>query len=388
MQISAGHSTFVFLLPSVIWMLMRDMLRPGFGSLLLVMVGCWSFAAPSLTITNVAGNGTKGFSGDGGPATEAQLNFPTGISRGPDGALYICDTLNHRIRKVAVDGIITTIAGTGVGGWSGDGGTATSAKLNEPYEIRFDSTGNIFWVERVNHCVRKLDSRTGILSTIAGTGAAGFSGDDGPAIRAQLNEPHSIGFDKADNLYICDVKNHRIRKVDMKTGKISTCAGTGEKKPTLDGASLLDAPLYGPRALDFDQAGNLWLALREGNAVYRLDLKPATVHHEAGTGKKGFTGNGGPAKEADLSGPKGVAVAPSGNIYFADTESHSIRMIDSRTKTIHLVAGTGTAGDGSESDPLKCQLSRPHGIFVDKDGSIFIGDSEAQRVRVIRVDKP
>src|SRR5215831_10961844 len=118
-------------------MLMRDMLRPGFGALLLVMVGCCSFAASSQTITNVAGNGTKGFSGDGGSATEAQLNFPTGISRGPDGALYICDTLNHRVRKVALNGIISTIAGTGVGGWSGDGGPATSAKLNEPYEIRF-----------------------------------------------------------------------------------------------------------------------------------------------------------------------------------------------------------------------------------------------------------
>lgn len=358
------------------------------SSLLLLLVGFHAAAAPSLAITNFAGNGTKGFSGDGGPATEAQLNFPTGISRGPDGALYICDTLNHRIRKVTRDDIITTIAGTGVGGWSGDGGPATSAKLNEPYEIRFDSKGNIFWVERLNHDVRKLNPTTGIISTIAGTGTAGFSGDGGPAIRAQLNEPHSIGFDKADNLYICDVRNHRIRKVDMKTGNISTCAGTGERKPTPDGATLSNAPLNGPRALDFDQSGNLWVALREGNAVFTLDFSSATVYHIAGTGKKGFTGNGGPAKDAELSGPKGLAVAPSGNVYFADTESHSIRMIDPRTKTIRLVAGTGTAADGSESDPLKCELSRPHGIFVDKDGAIFIGDSEAQRVRVIRGGKP
>jgi streptogramin lyase len=353
-----------------------------------MLVGFHASAASSLAIDNFAGNGSKGYSGDGGPATDAQLNFPTGISRGPDGALYICDTGNHRVRKVTRDGIITTIAGTGVGGWSGDGGPATAAKLNEPYEVRFDSHGNIFWVERLNHAVRKLDPKTGIISTIAGTGAAGFSGDGGPAIGAQLNEPHSIGFDKADNLYICDVRNHRIRKVDAKTGKISTFAGTGEKKPTPDGVDFLTAPLNGPRALDFDQAGNLWVALREGNAIFSLDLKSSKVHHEAGTGKKGFTGNGGPAKDADLSGPKGIAVAPSGNIYFADTESHTIRMIDPRTRTIHLVAGTGAGGDGSENDPLKCQLARPHGIFVDKDGSIFIGDSEAQRVRVIRVAKP
>ena len=364
------------------------MIHPAYSSLLIMLVGFHASAAPSPTISNFAGNGTKGYSGDGGPATEAQLNFPTGISRGPDGALYICDTGNHRVRKVARDGIITTIAGTGVGGWSGDGGPATAAKLNEPYEIRFDSHGNIFWVERLNHAVRKLDPKSGIISTIAGSGTAGFSGDGGPAIRAQLNEPHSIGLDKADNLYICDVRNHRIRKVDARTGKISTCAGTGERKPTPDGADLLTAPLNGPRALDFEQAGRLWLALREGNAIFSLDLKSSKVCHEAGTGKKGFTGNGGPAKVAELSGPKGIAIAPSGNAYFADTESHTVRMIDPRTKTIHLVAGTGTAGDGSQTDPLKCQLARPHGIFVDKDGSIFIGDSEAQRVRVIRIAKP
>jgi len=362
--------------------------RSTFSSLLILMIGSQAFAAPSLVISNFAGNGTKGCSGDGGPATEAQLNFPTGISRGPDGALYICDTGNHRIRKVARDGIINTVAGTGVGGWNGDGGPAIAAKLNEPYEVRFDSAGNIFWVERLNHAVRKLDPKTGIISTIAGTGTAGFSGDGGAAVRAQLNEAHSIGFDKADNLYICDVKNHRIRKVDARTGKISTCAGTGERKPTPDGADLLTAPLNGPRALDFDQAGQLWVALREGNAIYSLDLNSAKVHHEAGTGKKGFTGNDGPAKDAALSGPKGLAVTPSGKVYFADTESHTIRMIDPRTKTIHLIAGTGSAGDGLESDPLKCQLNRPHGIYVDKDGSIFIGDSDAQRVRIIWTAKP
>src|SRR5215510_1245064 len=139
-------------------------------SLLLMFLAFHAAAAPSLAISNFAGNGTKGFSGDGGPATKAQLNFPTGISRGPDGALYICDTGNHRVRKVARNGIITTIAGTGVGGWSGDGGPATSARLNEPYEVRFDSLGNIFWVERLSHTVRKRDVKTGTITTIAGTG--------------------------------------------------------------------------------------------------------------------------------------------------------------------------------------------------------------------------
>ena len=339
------------------------------------------------TVVTFAGTGAKGLSGDGGPAVKAQLNDPSGIVRGPDGALYICDTANHRIRKVTRDGNITTVAGTGEAGWSGDGGPATAAKLNEPYEVRLDKAGNIFWVERLSHTVRKRDAKTGIVSTVAGNGTAGFSGDDGRATNAQLNEPHSIGLDQTGDLYLADVKHHRIRKVDMRTGSISTFAGTGERKPTPDGATFANAPLHGPRALDFDKAGNLWLALREGNAILKLDLTKRTVHHVAGNGTKGFTGNGGPAKEASLNGPKGLSVGPDGNVYIADTENHAIRRIDVRTGTIHLVAGTGAGGDGPDGDPLKCKLARPHGVFVDSDGSVFIGDSETHRVRVIRVNK-
>ncbi|MBI3192218.1 MAG: hypothetical protein HYZ36_06080, partial [Pedosphaera parvula] len=133
-----------------------------------------------------------------------------------------------------------------------------------------------------------------------------------------------------------------------------------------------------------DQAGNLWLALREGNQVFRLDLKAGILRHAAGTGKKGFAGHVGPATQATLSGPKGISVAPNGNIYLADTESHSIRMIDVKKGTLELVAGTGVRGDGPDGDPFKCQMARPHGVFVDADGSIYVGDSEANRVRVIR----
>lgn len=343
--------------------------------------------ASAQSIRTYAGTGEKGFSGEGETATDARLNDPSGLTRGPEGALYFCDAANHRIRKVTRDGKIITVAGTGERGWTGDGGPATAARLNEPYEVRFDAPRNMVWVERLNHAVRQLDLDTGIVTTIAGNGGAGFSGDGGPAIRAQLNDPHSIAFDLHGNLYIADVRNHRIRKVARDTGVITTFAGTGERQPTPDGARFAGTPLHGPRALDFDKAGDLWVALREGNAVYKLDLARGTANHIAGNGKKGFTGNGGPAREAALNGPKGLSVAPDGNVYVADTENHAIRKIDTTTGTIDVVAGTGERGDGPSGDPLKCRLNRPHGIFVDANGSILIGDSEAHRVRVIRPDR-
>ncbi len=359
---------------------------------ILGVLGCWLASASLLSaqqpvISTFAGTGEKGFSGDGGPAAAAQLNDPTGIARGPDGALYICDTGNHRIRRVTRDGQIMTVAGTGEKGWSGDGGPATAAKLNEPYEVRFDASGNVYWVERSSHTVRRREATTGIVSTIAGSGVAGFSGDGGPAIRAQLNDPHSIGFGPDGDLYICDVKNHRVRRVEMKTGTISTYAGTGEGKPVSDGASIRATALHGPRALDFSPAGDLWVALREGNAILKLSREKGTAQLVAGTGKKGFTGDGGSAKAATLSGPKGLSVGPNGNVYLADTENHAVRMIDTKRGVMELLAGTGMRGNGSESQPRRCSLSRPHGVFVDADGTIFIGDSEAHRVRVIRTKK-
>jgi DNA-binding beta-propeller fold protein YncE len=341
--------------------------------------------AQAATISTFAGTGTKGFSGDGGPATAAQIADPNGIARGPDGALYICDTMNHRIRKVTRDGRIVTVAGSGEKGFAGDGGPALAAKLNEPYEVRFDRAGNICWVERLNHLIRKLDVKTGIISTLAGNGTPGFSGDGGPAINAQLSDPHSLSFDRNGDLYIADVRNHRVRKVDMKSGIITTLIGNGKRESTPDGAKLGPAtPVSGPRALDFGADGTLWLALREGHAVYRLDLTRGTIHHVAGTGQKGFTGDGGPARSATLNGPKGIAVGPKGDVYVVDTENHVIRVIAPKTGTISLVAGNGTRGDGPEGEPVKCALNRPHGVFVDSDGAVYIGDTETHRVRVVR----
>jgi streptogramin lyase len=364
---------------------MRNPCRPYCLLFLTIHAVSPAHAETSYLVSTFAGTGRPGFAADDGvPATAAQLNNPFGIVRGPDGALYVCDTGNHAIRAVRPDGTPVTIAGAGKPGYAGDGGPALEAFLNEPYEIRFDRSGNIVFVEMRNHLVRRIDARTGIISALAGTGRPGFSGDDGPATKAQLNQPHSIQFDRDGHLYVCDIGNHRIRKVDAKTGAITTFAGTGDRKPTPDGAPFATAPLNGPRAIDFDRDGDMYLALREGNAVYRLNMKNGTIHHVAGTGRKGFTGHGGPAKLATLSGPKGLAIGPDGNVYLADTESHSIRMINLKAGTLDLIAGTGQAADGPDGDPLKCSFARPHGVFVDRDGAIYVGDSENHRIRVIR----
>jgi DNA-binding beta-propeller fold protein YncE len=356
------------------------MLRPLLLSLILLPL-----LASAQQISTLAGTGANGFSGDGGPAEKAQLNNPYGLTRGPDGALYFCDTDNHCVRRIAPDHTISTLAGTpGRKGYSGDGGPATQATLNEPYELRFDSAGDLFVVERMNHVIRKIDMKTGVISTLAGNGKPGFAGDNSPAEKAQFNQPHSIAFDPAGDLYVCDILNHRIRRIDPNTHQITTWAGTGAKKPTPDGAPLAGTPLNGPRALAFDKDGNAYLALREGNQIWKIDAKTQTLHHLAGTGKQGNAGNDGPAKLATLSGPKGLALSPDARrLYLADTESHTIRSIDLTTGTITLVVGTGQRGDGPDGDPLACKLARPHGIFCDKDGSLYIGDSENHRIRVL-----
>ena len=354
------------------------------GAALILSVAVLCAAQTKLAIVTFAGTGEKGYSGDGGPATKARLNGPFGVVRGPDGALYICDTMNHAIRRVAADGTISTVAGCGKKGYSGDGGPATKAGIFEPYEIRFDRAGHMFVVEMRNNIVRRVDAKTRVISTVAGTGKAGFGGDGGPATKAEMKAPHSIQFGPDGALYICDIGNHSIRKVDMRTGIITTFAGTGVKAATPDGARIAGTPLNGPRAIDFDARGDMWLALREGNKVFRFDMKAGRIHHVAGTGKSGFTGNGGLARNATLSGPKGIAVAPNGNVYLADTESHSVRMIDVKKGTLELVAGTGEAGDGPDGDSLACKMNRLHGIFVDADGAVFVGDTSTHRVRVIQ----
>lgn len=347
---------------------------------LLLLVAAAAFGAE---IETAAGVGVSGAAGDGGPAVAAQVGNPYGLTLGPDGALYVCEIDTHRIRRIdLVGGGISTVAGSGVRGYAGDGGPAVAAQLNEPYEVRFDRAGNMYFVEMRNAVVRRVDAESGAIETIAGTGEAGFSGDGGPARQAAFNRPHSIALDGKGSLYVADIGNHRIRRVDLSSGAVSTFAGTGERLPTPDGAPLEGTPLNGPRALAFDGNGDMFLALREGNAVYKLDMGRRRFEHVAGTGEKGYTGDGGPAERAKLSGPKGIEVGPDNAVYIADTESHTIRRIDLASGTISTVAGVGSRGDGPDGDPLRCALARPHGIHVDARGTLYIGDSENHRVRI------
>ena len=344
--------------------------------------------ASAATVTTLVGNGVAGFS-------DTQVNNPYGMAIGPDGGLYFCDRGNQRIRRLDLTTKkMTTIAGNGQRGYTGDGGPATAATLAEPHEILFDAAGDLYIAERDNHVIRKVNMKTGIISTVAGTGEAGFSGDGGPAVRAQLRQPHSIFLDRDGTMLICDIGNHRIRRLHLDTGIIETWAGTGATEATPDGSPVVGTPVTGPRAFIVSPAGDLYLALREGNAILRIDAATKTYTRIAGTGELGFSGDHGPATSARfggsatggaarVAGPKALAYGPDDSLYIADTESHAIRKVDLKTGIITTVLGTGQIGDGPETDPLQCKLNRPHGVLY-ANGVLYVADSEAHRIRVLK----
>ena len=266
----------------------------------------------------------------------------------------------------------------------GDGGPAKQAVLSAPHEVRFDRAGNMFIAERDSHVVRHVDMKSGIISTIAGTGVRGYSGDGQLATLAQLAQPHSIALDRSDNLYICDILNNRIRLCDLNSGLISTFVGTGEATPTPDEAPLSGTPLWAPRSIDIAPNGLLYLVLREGNKVYVIDPAKRFMKRLAGTGTLGYNGDGKLAIDAEFRGPKGVSYSPTGDLYIADTENHVIRKISLTTGIISTVAGTGNRGDGPEGDPLKCALNRPHGVYAH-DSILYIGDAENNRIRALTI---
>ena len=346
-------------------------------------------ADPVPTITSPVGTGQKGFAGDGGLAEKAELDQPFDVAFDKAGNLYFSDTFNHRIRKVdAKTGVITTVAGNGKKGFAGDGGKATDASLNEPYGIELDTDGNLFIVDRLNFCVRKVDAKTAFISTVAGTGGkSGFAGDGGLADKAQLVEPNGICLDGKGKLYIADVANHRVRVVDLKAGTLDTLAGNGKGASTGDGGPLKDAQLLGPRAVAVGPDGKLYIVERNGHCVRRVDLAKGLIERFAGTGKKGYTGDGGKALDATFDGPKELDIDKDGNVFVVDTENEAIRRIDAKTGLVTTVAGKGrtkTPGLGDGGKATDATLGRPHGVAVGPDGALYIGDTNSHRIRKVK----
>jgi NHL repeat len=392
---------------------------------------------PDGVITTVAGNGTAGYSGDGGPATRAQLDGPTGIAVDATGDLFIADGGNQRIREVTPNDTIQTVAGTGTQGYSGDGGPATAAQLNNPEGIAVDAEGDLWIVDRDNGRVREvnsggtisspigcglflssgdggpgtsaemdspeglavdaqgdvyvsdsLDNRVrritpaGVVTTVAGNGNYGFSGDGGPATSAELWDPQGLAVDSAGNLYIADFYNNRIRKVTP-AGIISTVVGYGTYGFAGDGGGATKAWLEGPTAVAVDAKGDLFVA-DEGNDRIR-EVTPAwtEITTVAGDGIQGDTGDGGPGSTAEIDDPTGLAVNAAGDVFIADSVNNKIREL-SPTGTITTFAGNGTAGFAGDGGPAAdAELSSPTGVAVDAAGDVYVADTGNDRIREI-----
>ena len=275
-------------------------------------------------IRTVAGDGTQGYGGDGAAATSAQLNYPTGVAVDAGGTVYVAEQNGHRIRAINPAGIIRTVAGTGTRGFSGDGGAATSAQLNRPSGVAVDAGGTVYVADLSNHCIRAI-SPAGIIRTVAGTGNAGYSGDGGPATSAQLNQPYGVAVDAAGTVYVADVSNQRIRAISP-AGVIRTVAGTGTAGYGGDGAAATSAQLSSPYGVAVDAGGTVYVA-DYGNQRIRAISPAGVIRTVAGTGTAGYGGDGAAATAAQFNGPTGVAVDGSGTVYVSDRSNQRVRVI-------------------------------------------------------------
>lgn len=346
---------------------------------LVLVIAAPAMAAPG-DITTVAGTGTAGFAGDGGPAVAAQLFEPSGVAMDPAGRIVVADTINHRIRRIATDGTISTIAGTGVAGTAGDDGPATAAQLSTPTALVVDGAGNVLFAD-TDRRIRRIDAITGVITTVAGSASQGYSGDGGPATSAELNAPTDLHVDLAGNLYIAEPNNAQIRYVDATTGTITSLTGS------------LPNPMGGPPAtiqlnalsVDVDPAGNIFYVDPTLEVVRRVDASTGTITEVAGSLTGGaLPGDGGLAVDADLHQPWQVRLDPAGNLFIGQPGLSRIRFVDASTGVISTVVGTGTSGYAGDGGPATAaEIDMPWGLDITPSGDLLFADRNRHVVRLV-----
>ena len=348
--------------------------RVGDLALFTILLVTTPLAAQKVTTT------VGGYIGDGGPATNAGLNYPRDVIQDQAGNTFIVDSFNHRIREVSPSGTISTFAGTGIAGFSGDGGLARNAMLNAPSGILFDAAGNMLVADGSNNRIRRIDP-SGIITTIAGTGQLGYSGDGGPALQADLNYPWGLLLDAAGNLYFSDILNYAVRKIDT-AGTITTVAGTGTAGYNGDGIPAIMAQLNFPRGLAIDSSGNLYIADTMNHRVRKVDTS-GTITTFAGTGNTGFSGDGGPAATANIGNPRGLQI--SGNLlYISNAGAARIRKVNFHPPNIiNTFAGSTIGYDGDGNPPLLTEFNGPTAIEFTATGSLLVADQFNARLREV-----
>ncbi len=335
------------------------------------------------TIATVAGGDAMGYSGDGGPASDAGLNFPDGIASDASGDLFITDDGNNVVREInATTGVITTIAGNGTYGYSGDTGQATAAELASPDGVVWSSSGDLFIADSGNDVVREVNLTTGIITTIAGNGTGGYSGDGDQATAAELNAPGGLALDSSGDLFIADSGNNVVREVNLNTGIITTVAGNGTADYSGDGDQATAAELNSPEGVALDNSGDLFIADSSNNAIREVNLETGIITTIAGDGTADYSGDNGQATAAELNFPNGVAVNTSGDLFVADGDNNVIREVDLKTGIITTVAGNSTAGySGDGGLATAAELNGPGAIALDSSGDLFVADSGNNVIR-------
>ncbi len=357
-------------------------MKKTFSNIILVFICSCLFFCNSIAqnIYAFAGTGVFGYSGDGAAAVSAKLAGPIRIAVDASGNVFVTENFNHCVRKINTSGVISTIAGTGVSGFSGDGGLATLAQLYSPGGITLDAGGNIYISDTGNQRIRKINT-SGIISTIAGVGTIGFSGDGGTATLAQFSGPSGIALDISGNIYCADYNNHRIRKINT-SGVISTIAGTGTAGFFGDGGPATSAQIMSPLDVTTDASGNIYIA-DGGNDRIRKINATGTITTIAGNGFAAYFGDGGAATSAGLFNPSGVELDASGNVYIADKYNNCIRKVNT-SGIISTIGGNsiaGNAGDGGLA--TLAQMNQPSNLAIDALGNIYVTDYTNQRVRII-----